>query len=70
MRDTVLWVLCGGLLFFTLVIVGVAFMFPGNEKLYALFAGILGNFSGSLFTWLQISKRGDLDGENNRRPPQ
>jgi hypothetical protein len=70
MQDKVLWVLCGGLFFFTLVIIGTAWFFPGNEKIYALFAGILGNFSGALFTWLQISRKVDGNGENDRRPPQ
>jgi hypothetical protein len=45
-----LMVLCGGLFLFTIVVIVVAFVFPMDQGIYALFAGILGNFSGALFT--------------------
>jgi hypothetical protein len=53
-RDNTLWLLAGGLLLYTLVIILVSVMLPGNEKLYALIAGILGNFSGALFMYLRM----------------
>lgn len=55
----VLYILLGGLVFFTITVVVVSLLFPGSEKMFALFAGILGNFSGSLFTWLQLSHASD-----------
>lgn len=56
MQDRTVYLLCAGLVFFTLLIVATAAFFPANKKLYAPFAGILGNFSGALFTWLQEGK--------------
>jgi hypothetical protein len=58
-NDRNLWILCGGLFFFTLVVIGVAIFMPGKEAIYALFAGILGNFSGGLFTYLNIKGHSD-----------
>lgn len=55
----VLYILLGGLAFFTVTVIVVSLLFPGSEKLFALFAGVLGNFSGSLFTWLQLSHVSD-----------
>ena len=57
-----LYILAGGLVFFTVVVIAVTFLFPGKDAVYTLFAGILGNFSGSLFTWLQVGHdKGDKD---------
>lgn len=53
-RDYALWILAGGLLFFTAVVIGVAAMMPENAAIYALFAGILGNFSGGLMMYLRV----------------
>lgn len=44
-----------GLVLFSLATVAIAIFVPGNAELYALFAGILGNFSGSLFTLLHVN---------------
>ncbi len=43
-------ILCGGLVFFTVITIIAAHFFPQNAAMYALFSGILGNFSGALFT--------------------
>lgn len=53
-RDNTLWLLAGGLLLYTMVIIAVSILLPGNEKLYALIAGVLGNFSGALFMYLRL----------------
>ena len=53
-RDHTLWLLAGGLLFYTGVTIALSFVMPGNEKLYALMAGGLGNFSGGLFMYLKM----------------
>ncbi len=52
--DQTLRVLVGGILFFTLVVILVAFLLPNNQGIYALFAGILGNFSGGLMVYLHL----------------
>lgn len=54
MKDQTLWILLIGLLLYTALIVGISIMLPGNEKLYALIANILGNFSGGLFVYLKM----------------
>ena len=54
MRDQTIWVLAVGILFFTVVVLLVAFLLPGNQGIYALFAGILGNFSGGLMMYLHL----------------
>lgn len=53
-NDWTLWVLSGGIVFFTLVVIFVAFCFAGDAGMHALFAGILGNFSGGLFVYLHL----------------
>lgn len=53
-RDTTLMVLAGGIVFFTLVVIFVAFRLPANQGIYALFSGILGNFSGGLMVYLHL----------------
>jgi len=50
-----LYVQLAGLACFSLVVVAVTIYVPCDEKLCMLFAGILGNFSGSLLTMLRIS---------------
>lgn len=55
-RDHALWLLAGGLIFFTGVVVGVAAFMPANQSIYALFAGILGNFSGGLMVYLRLQQ--------------
>ncbi len=52
----VLLMLCAGLLFFTIVILLCVAFWPAHEKLFVLFAGILGNFNGSLMTYLQVRR--------------
>lgn len=52
--DNALWILTGGLLTYTLVVIGVSLILPGNKELYSLFAGILGAFSGGLFMYLKM----------------
>lgn len=44
-----------GLLLFSATVIGIAVFVPSNAALYALFSGILGNFSGALFTLLHVS---------------
>lgn len=53
-RDLTLWVLTGGIAFFTVIVILVSFVFPSNQGIYALFAGILGNFSGGLMVYLHL----------------
>jgi hypothetical protein len=52
--DNTLGILAIGLLLSTAVIIAVSLLLPGNEKLYALLAGIVGNFSGGLFMYLKM----------------
>lgn len=47
------YVLCGGIVFFTCVVFLAAWLFPQNEKLTTYFAGVLTGFSSSLFLWMQ-----------------
>jgi hypothetical protein len=54
MRDQTLWVLAAGILLFTFVVILTARFFPNNQGMYALFAGILGNFSGGLMVYLHL----------------
>lgn len=51
-------VLIFGLVFFSFMAVGVAWRFPENKEIYLLFAGIVGGFSGSLFTVIRIKGSG------------
>lgn len=44
-----------GLLLFSAATAVIAVFIPANATLYALFAGITGNFSGALFTLLHVS---------------
>jgi hypothetical protein len=53
-RDNNLFLLAGGLLIYTAIIILISVLLPGNEKLYTLIGCILGNFSGSLFTYLKM----------------
>jgi hypothetical protein len=53
-KDDTMWFLLAGLLLYTALIVGVSLLLPGNEKLYALLAGVMGNFSGGLFMYLKM----------------
>ena len=62
MRDLVLAILAGGIAFFTLMVVLVAFLLPQNQGVYALFAGILGNFSGGLMVYLHLDRPGPPSG--------
>lgn len=48
-------VIAGGLVIFAIATAAIAVLVPGNAALYALFAGILGNFSGALFTLLHVN---------------
>ena len=52
--DKTLWILSMGLLVYSLVVIGVTVVLPGNKELYTLFAGILGAFSGGLFMYLKM----------------
>ena len=45
--------LVAGLVFYTIVTIGVAVLLPKDRELYALMAGILGLFSGALFMFLK-----------------
>jgi hypothetical protein len=55
-RDQALWILAGGLIFFTIVVIGVAAFMSGNQAIYTLFSGILGNFSGGLMVYLRLQQ--------------
>lgn len=52
-KDLTLRLLVAGLVLYTLLALGAAVFLPSNEKVYALLAGILGNFSGALFLRLK-----------------
>lgn len=52
-RDRTVALLVAGLLVYTVACMSAAIWLPGNEKVYALLAGILGNFSGALFMRLK-----------------
>ncbi len=54
-EDKTLFVLCGGLFFFTAMVFIVVYT-KDDVELYALFAGILGQFSGALFMFLKLDK--------------
>lgn len=54
--DTTLIVLCGGLLMFSFITIGVAAFMAGNQAIYTLFAGIVGNFSGGLMMYLHLNQ--------------
>ena len=57
-----LWVLCGGLLIFSLFTLLVAARMSGNQAIYTLFAGLVGNFSGGLMVYLNIRPPGPPTG--------
>ena len=57
-HDKILWLLVGGVLFYTLVTVGVVVFLPTSEKLYTVVGGLLGNFSGALFMYLHLKGPG------------
>lgn len=52
-HDLTFWLLAAGLLIYTMLAVGAAIWLPNNEKVYALLAGVMGNFSGALFLRLK-----------------
>lgn len=54
-EDKTLIVLCGGLFFFTLMVMIVVYT-KDDVELYALFAGVFGQFSGALFMYLKGEK--------------
>jgi uncharacterized membrane-anchored protein len=61
-KDNPLWLLAGGLLFFTVIVIAVAAWMPANASINALFSGILGNFSGGLMVYLRLSPPNDPSG--------
>lgn len=52
-EDKTLIVLCGGLLFFTFMVMVVVYTRSEDVQLYALYAGVFGQFSGALFMHLK-----------------
>ena len=52
--DHALWILAGGLIFYTFVVIGIAVFLPKNDALSAQFAGILGGFAGGLWIYLRV----------------
>jgi membrane associated rhomboid family serine protease len=58
----VLRLLQRGLVFFTAVVLAVAWFMPQNQAIYALFAGIVGHFSGGLMMYLHLQKPPDPPG--------
>lgn len=54
--DKTLLVLCGGLLFETAMVLVVVYSKGNDSELYGLFAGILNQFAGALFMFLQGKK--------------
>lgn len=51
--DQTTGLLFAGLLFFALCTAASSIWLPANEKLFGLFSGIAGNFSGALFLRLK-----------------
>ena len=45
-----------GLLVFSIAVIVCAVELPSNERIFAFLTGIAGNFSGALFTYLQLGK--------------
>lgn len=59
-----LGMLCGGLVFFTGVVLLCMWLWPDNEKVFVLFSGILGTFNGALMTYLQQRRAEKKKGED------
>jgi hypothetical protein len=49
-------VLSAGLFIYSLFVLFCAWAWPGNEKLFALFAGIVGNFNGALIMYFRMRR--------------
>lgn len=49
--------LFGGLALFSIVCIMCAVILPSNERIAVLFSGIVGNFSGALFTVITVHNR-------------
>ena len=60
-EDKTLIVLVGGLVFETLMVLVVVYSKGNDSELYGLFAGILNQFAGALFMFLQGKKSGVVD---------
>lgn len=52
-EDKTLIVLCGGLFFFTAMVMTVVYTRAEDVQLYALFSGVFGQFSGALMMHLK-----------------
>jgi presenilin-like A22 family membrane protease len=48
------YLMAGGLILYSLLVLAVALLLPTNEKLYVLYSGIAGNFSGALLMYLRM----------------
>jgi len=58
-KDEVLKLLQKGIVFFTLVTLGVAWFLPQNQAIYSLFSGAVGTFIGALMMYLHLQKPPD-----------
>lgn len=55
--DTTLAVLCGGLVLFAAITIGIVVAIPKDGQLYTLFAGVFGQFSGALMMHLRSESK-------------
>lgn len=49
-HDPIVWMLFGGTIFFTFVLIGVAYFFKTDGQTFQVVAGLLTGFAGALLT--------------------